>query len=113
MRTVEAKGTGLDRRQAASAVGATEMDAVKLLVPALGPFSQRQNAAAGELERQVETLGDSGTDAFADRDPVDYGFDRVRPGLRKLRGLVGHLDHLAVHPRTNQARAADRLKNIE
>ena len=71
------------------------------------------NTAAGELERQVETLGQPGPDSFADRDPIDDGLDRVRPRLGQLGRLVGDLDHLAVDSRTDQAGAADRLKDLE
>ena len=80
--------------------------------PAAVDFGGDRRQSIGQLEREVEALGEPGADPLADDQAIDDGLDRVALGFGELGGLVGDLDDLAVHPRPDQPRAADGLEHL-
>ena len=76
--------------------------------------AERTTVPCGQLQRQVDALGEAGADALADDQPIDHGVDVVELGLGKLRlAGAGDLDDLAVDPGAEHACPADRLKGLE
>src|SRR5262249_5320613 len=116
---VEAEAAGLDRRQARPPGRAREGDTQEPLLPARGRWRPRPRLdpppppAVGELQYQVEALGQPGPDALADDEAIDDGLDGVGLRLDQLGGRVGDLDHLAIDPGADQPGASDRLEDVE
>src|SRR5262249_24093095 len=98
---------------AAATLRAIEANAQDLLFPAAGRVQQRDNSTAGELERQLDALGETGPNARADRDSIDDRLDRVRFRLRELGRRVGHLDDFAVHACADQTGSANRAEDLD
>ena len=88
------------------------MDAEHLIFPAARGLDRDDDHSLGELEGQVQALRQTRPDALADHQPVDDGLHVVDLVLGKLRGLIGDFDGLAVDPRPDQPRAADRLEHL-
>src|SRR5579864_409234 len=112
IRAVEAEGPWLELVEADAAARAGVFHAEHLVFPARVSLCREDDRALAELEREVDALSEPRADAITNHETVDHGLNIVALRLREL-GVVANLDNLAVNPRTQQARAADRLERIE
>ena len=99
--------------QARPAAGTGQVDAQHVIFPAHHSLRRDHHDPLGELEGQVDALGQARSNSLADHEPVNDRLDTMDLGLGKLGRLFGYLDNFAVHSGTDQPRAADRLEDLE